>query len=776
VFSVVVTYHQIIVVVVAAAVAVLLRLFLFRTRPGVALRAVVDAPEVAALHGAAPARVGQLGWAMGASLAALAGILLAPLVTLDILTLTLLVINGYAAAIVGRLKSLPLTFAGGLLLGLFESYAVGYIPGSVLSQLRTTLPIVFLLAVLLLLPQNRLRVGRAMSQRSGKVPGLRRSLVTAGLFVAGAWIVGSQLSIPNLFTFGKGLVMAIIMLSLVLLTGYGGQISLSQLTFVGVGAFAMGKVAGGSSPFGVLAAVVLAGAVGALVALPALRLRGLYLGLVTLAFAQAMYAAFFHSNSVFGQGGALRVGRLHLFGISFAGTRSFVMLVAVVFAAAAVGVLAIRRGPFGRQLAAMSDSQAACATLGMNLTLTKLAVFSLSAALAGLAGVFFGGLRGSVGADDFQLFFSLVVLLLLAIWGFDSVAAAFLAGMAYALFPVLQQHVTGIRNLAFLVTGLGALGLGRDPRGVVKQVSEIAGRFLPRRGPATAPALAAAGVAAGAQPAALGLGAAPGPVATAGANGAARVGPTLRAQARTNGAARRHGPVPALELIGVRAAYGSIEVVHGVDLVVPQASVFALIGPNGAGKTTLLRLVSGTLEPTEGCVHIAGVHVNGTAPEGRARLGVCTIPEGRGIFANLTVTENLRMMTYRTGVDGRDVEARAYGRFPRLGERRGQLAGTLSGGEQQMLAMARAVATEPSLLLLDEISMGLAPMIVAELYELVGQLADEGISILLVEQFVKMAMSVADYVGVMTQGRIERVGEGVDVADMVSAAYMGALT
>ena len=133
------------------------------------------------------------------------------------------------------------------------------------------------------------------------------------------------------------------------------------------------------------------------------------------------------------------------------------------------------------------------------------------------------------------------------------------------------------------------------------------------------------------------------------------------------------------------------------------------------------------------------------------------------------------MMTYRTGVDSRTVEERAYGRFPRLGERRSQLAGTLSGGEQQMLAMARAVATDPSLLLLDEISMGLAPMIVSELYELVGQLAAEGISILLVEQFVKTAMSVADYVGVMTQGRIERVGEGVDVADVVSAAYMGAL-
>src|SRR3989440_8424877 len=249
-FSVTVSYHQVTVVVVAVAVAVLLRLFLFRTRPGVALRAVVDAPEVAALHGAAPARVGQMGWAIGAVLAALAGILVAPVVTLDALTLTLLVINGYAAAIVGRLRSLPLTFAGGLVLGLFESYAVGYIPGSLLSQFRPTLPIIFLYAALLVLPQNRLRVGRAVAMRSTRTPDLRRAAVLGALFVLGAAIVTSQLSVTNLFTFGRGMVFAIIMLSVVLLTGYGGQVSLAQLTFVGFGAFAMGKIGGGRPGWG----------------------------------------------------------------------------------------------------------------------------------------------------------------------------------------------------------------------------------------------------------------------------------------------------------------------------------------------------------------------------------------------------------------------------------------------------------------------------------------------------------------------------------------------
>jgi branched-chain amino acid transport system ATP-binding protein len=231
---------------------------------------------------------------------------------------------------------------------------------------------------------------------------------------------------------------------------------------------------------------------------------------------------------------------------------------------------------------------------------------------------------------------------------------------------------------------------------------------------------------------------------------------------------------PAVELRDVHAAYGRIEVLHGVSLVVPPGCVFALLGPNGAGKSTVLKVVSGRLVPSSGCVHIAGTHVNGASPQRLTRAGVCSIPEGRGVFPNLTVAENLRMMTYRGGVSAGEVEATAYARFPRLGERRTQLAGTMSGGEQQMLAMARALTTEPSLLLLDEISMGLAPLIVTELYELVAQLAAEGISILVVEQFARTALAIADYAAIMVQGRITRVGQPQDVADEVSAAYLGA--
>jgi branched-chain amino acid transport system ATP-binding protein len=230
---------------------------------------------------------------------------------------------------------------------------------------------------------------------------------------------------------------------------------------------------------------------------------------------------------------------------------------------------------------------------------------------------------------------------------------------------------------------------------------------------------------------------------------------------------------PVLELRGVRAGYGRIEVLHGVDLVVPAGAVFALLGPNGAGKTTTLGVISGQVAASSGEVRLVGRDVRGAGADSLARAGVCTIPEGRGVFPNLTVAENIRMFTLR-GVSRRDAEERTYSQFPQLRERRNLLAGRLSGGEQQMLALARGLATDPALLLLDELSMGLAPLIVEELYEVVAAIASRGVSIVVVEQFASSVLAVADRAAIMTGGRVQVAGTPHEIQRELSSAYLGA--
>ncbi len=409
-----VAWHQLIVLGTAVVVAVGLRLFLKRARTGVAMRAVVDAPELLAMAGARPVRIARAGWIIGVVLAALAGVLIAPLlVSLDQVTLTLIVVNGYAAAVVGRLRNLPLTFLGGIVIGLGEAYVVGYVPANWantwLANPDLALPMAFLFVMILVLPVERLRAaGDVRVSRVPSVTPLGRSLVGAGGLVVAAVAVAGALSFTWQTTVSRGLVFGVIALSLVLLTGYAGQVSLGQMAFVGIGAFTMGKIAGGGSWLGVVAAVAVSAAVGALVAWPTVRVKGLYLALATLAFGQFAYYVFFSNLRLFSNNGSIIVHRVGLPGVKFTGARAELVFLALIFALCAVGVLALRRGVFGRRLLALNDSPAACATVGLNVRRTRLAVFALSAGLAGLGGALYGGLQGPVSADDFQVLVSLI--------------------------------------------------------------------------------------------------------------------------------------------------------------------------------------------------------------------------------------------------------------------------------------------------------------------------------------------------------------------------------
>ena len=230
--------------------------------------------------------------------------------------------------------------------------------------------------------------------------------------------------------------------------------------------------------------------------------------------------------------------------------------------------------------------------------------------------------------------------------------------------------------------------------------------------------------------------------------------------------------VHILEVLDLHAAYGRIEVLRGVDLTVPKGAVVALLGPNGAGKSTLLKVISGQMAPTSGDIHLGGVHVTDAKPDELARLGLTTIPEGRSVFPNLTVEENLRLMSY-AGVSADKVLDTAFSYFPRLHQRRDQLAGTMSGGEQQMLALSRALASDPALLMLDELSMGLAPLIVEELYDTVAEIAESGVSILVVEQFARTALRVSDYAAVMQGGRVVATGEPDEINATMSDVMLG---
>jgi branched-chain amino acid transport system ATP-binding protein len=250
-------------------------------------------------------------------------------------------------------------------------------------------------------------------------------------------------------------------------------------------------------------------------------------------------------------------------------------------------------------------------------------------------------------------------------------------------------------------------------------------------------------------------------------------GPDLSAAAAVSALS----PPPALELQGVRAGYGRIEVVHGVDLVVPAGAVFALLGPNGAGKSTLLKVAGGRITARAGSVQVGGKPIGRhDGPDRLARRGVCSIPEGRGVFPNLSVRENLWMWTYQGARKPKDVEERAFARFPRLAERRKQLAGTLSGGEQQMLALARALVGEPTLLLVDELSMGLAPLVVAQLYEAVGGLSADGVTVVLAEQFVRTAVAIATHAAIVAGGRVEQVGPPGEMAAVALDTYLAGST
>ena len=533
--DVLLTWHRFITIVLAVLLAIGLRILLFRTRIGIAMRAVVDNRGLASLAGARSARLSSFAWALGCALAALAGILLAP-ETADMSTggaLTLLIITAFAAAVVGRLRSLPMTYFGALVLALVMQFSQTFLSFSDRwTNVIDVFPTIMLFVVLLLLPRAQLEFSRLnMVRRTERISSVRDTALGMTIVFGVMVFVSAFLSQTNLSRFAVGMCTAIVALSLVPLTGWAGQVSLAPLAFAGIGAVAYGRLDGAQSDvrglviataacviigafvsarmlmlrasttaliavlagaFGFVAylnagSAVLAGVicvpVGAMLAFPAMRLQGLYLALATMAFASVVESLFFTQPFAVGVG-ELDVSRMKLFGFQFASERSFLLLVTAVFGLCAVGVVALRRSAFGRRLIALRDSEAASVTVGVNILETKLIVFSLSAGIAGFAGAFLAQEYGQLSAaKNFEMLSGLPIVLALVIGGTGYVSGALFAGM-FGLGAILIQqtwHISLWKSLIYLAPGLAALGIIQNPQGAVHAIGEGMAWLLPWR-------------------------------------------------------------------------------------------------------------------------------------------------------------------------------------------------------------------------------------------------------------------------------------------------------
>jgi len=475
------TWQQIITMIVAVAVAVGLRVLLYNTRIGTQMRATVDDRALAGLTGADPDRANRFAWIFSTQLAAVGGILIAPELTLDATQLSLLIVSAYTAAVFGRLRNLPMTFVGAVVVGLLQAYLTGYLPqNQALQGLQVAAPALLLFLALLVFPHGRLR-GKSLRQRPVPVPSLKGAAVFAAATAVLGVVLATVLSQSDLVTYGAIFSLGLVALSFVPLGGYAGQISLCQLSMAAIGALTWAHLAPDGQWWALIVAVVVAAAAGAVIAVPALRLSGIYLALGTAAFAVILDLWVFAIPSfsiggwhitLFAQGSVNTTGPV-VFGVHLDTPRDLFILAAVFLALASFVVALLRRGRFGRRLIALRDSEAAYAMLGGNLLVSKVAVFALSAGMAGLGGALYAMQQQAITAIQFSFEAGLPFFLIAVVGGLASVGAGLFAGFAVGgSFTALVQVLPWANNLAAILPGLAGVGLGSNPDGVVPRIRQ----------------------------------------------------------------------------------------------------------------------------------------------------------------------------------------------------------------------------------------------------------------------------------------------------------------
>ncbi|MCH7789088.1 MAG: ABC transporter permease, partial [Acidobacteria bacterium] len=501
-----ITYHRFIVFCSAIIIAIVLRL-LFKSRLGVAMRAVVDNRELAALTGARPGMVSSTAWAIGCSLGALAGIMIAPELEMDPLNLNIIIVWGFAAAAFGQLRSLPLALAGALFLGVGKQFLTQFFSwGNEWRFVPDSLAALALVAVVLALPQERLEVGRVASDLK-KIQRLTKpwesmiggiALVVAAIALTGGWLNfgiwdPGAWSEANLNSANAAVATALIGLSLVPLTGWAGQINLAPMAFAGFGAFLYLKLPSGETGDVMWLPVIaaLTAPIGALVALPFARLRGLYLALGSMALAHGMAKLFFPHPDILPTSGVVSIPHFDIFNYTLDNRRHLVVAQVAVLALSITALTMLRRTRHARRWIALSNSPAASGMIGMDVMWTKVIVYAFSAAMAGVAGAFYVVARQSAdGIRDFELLGGLAIVLLMAVGGMSKPAAA-LFTMFLPVNRALQQRFAALGNMPELVTiqtrlrqlgvGIASIGMAFRPHGAAVDIGRSFAPLLPWR-------------------------------------------------------------------------------------------------------------------------------------------------------------------------------------------------------------------------------------------------------------------------------------------------------
>ena len=747
--------NQIAVFVAALVAAVALWLVLRHTRLGLRMRAVVDRRDLAQTRGIDADRTSGVSWMIGSLLAGVAGVLLAPLFTLNPPTFTTVVLISTPAVVLARFRSLPIAFVGGLLIGVVQNLIAGYADiAREITGFRTAVPFILLFLLLFAFGDDRSRrAGLAATDAPPAAIGatsVRRKALVWGFWVA----------VLLVYAFGfadaywqaliaRGLALGLVLLSFTIVTGIGGMVSLAQAAFVTAAGFTAGWALSHGWPFlaALAAGTLVATALGVVVSLPARRLGGLPLALSTMALAFIAQYLFFQLDGFSNQDSSgWRVQPPEIGPLDFGDNRTMIVGLLVLLATAAWVVGNLTRSASGRAITALRSTEPGAVTVGVRAARTKVAVFALSAAVAGFGGVLLVSTTGRVSNADFPVEIGFFWLTSAVVFGIRRPAGAVLAGISGALSPEVLGWVDGGSLLPQVMFGLAAVQLAQNPDGILAIVAAQRHEREQKRA-----AKRAAKDAAGA-PAPV-----PAPTAAGSSGGPPRVGDEAA------------GERPVLGLRSLRAGYGDVEVLRGVDLTVPRGETLALVGANGAGKSTLCAVVAGLVTPTGGTIELDGTDVTSQPPFGRVEAGAFLIPEGRGIFPALSVDENLEIW-----LPDPDQRAAAYDRFPALGGRRQQPAGALSGGEQQMLALAPALVRPPLLLVADEPSLGLAPLVVDEVYAALRELKERGTTMLLVEEKAKDVLGLADTVAFLDAGNLAFVAPAADVdEERLVQAYLG---